>query len=631
MYPLRDAVMSTTTSSLAWDTANSPFATVVGTNYAPSSAELTQLNEILIRPRKELDRLDSEIARVQATLDSLRLQKQSVETYIEAHRALGSIVRRIPPETLGEIFQWCLPLDTEYGVRSMEYAPLLLTTICREWRHIALSSPRLWSSLHIYFHPHLRDDVRSRRVAGVESWLRRSGGLPKAISLCGYSFGSHRPAFVRSRSKSPNTLVPLLKSLISFGDTLQHLSLSLNANDLLAFQELIPPSSSFTSLTTFKFEDLGHSSISATKLGLEALPPFLSRMPALQTLEIKKLTGRGDVQFHTLHSRWNMLTNLSILPSLDPADLFSILAQTRALKTLAVGITVTAADFDASSLPPASLIDLVRLELTIEVNRPPNFFPFNLGREEVDKEQNLQVACISALLSRVTCPALRTLYLSWRSVLAPVTQAPIIDFPVRALDTLGLEIPMTPEAFMECLSLVPNLVSLDFVDAGNVFQSQGTTTLQDVHLTALTPSADNPVSLCPHLRHFRMMDHSSCSSDLRSWSTHALARFIIARAKANILDYCDLYFVSSLSLSDEEMRDLRAVKEDGKMKLRIYGSRALPPPPPPPPPQVREVYEDEPMSGLVCQNQNQTGGAALHRRLSDILETCAGLDVDMII
>ncbi|KAF5384589.1 hypothetical protein D9757_007475 [Collybiopsis confluens] len=57
---------------------SSPFAPILGTNYAPSFGELAKLKEFLVEPQQELDRLGSEITRVQAILDGLVSKKQEL-------------------------------------------------------------------------------------------------------------------------------------------------------------------------------------------------------------------------------------------------------------------------------------------------------------------------------------------------------------------------------------------------------------------------------------------------------------------------------------------------------------------------------------------------------------------------
>ncbi|KAE9397259.1 hypothetical protein BT96DRAFT_823573, partial [Gymnopus androsaceus JB14] len=132
----------------SWNTEHSPFVSIIGTNHVPSTAELKSLKAHLVHPEIELSRLETEIDRVQTLLSGLLSEKQKLKDYVEAHRALASPVRQIPPETLAEIFVECLPTAPSYPVRSLAEAPLILTIICRDWRRVALTTPRLWASLH---------------------------------------------------------------------------------------------------------------------------------------------------------------------------------------------------------------------------------------------------------------------------------------------------------------------------------------------------------------------------------------------------------------------------------------------------------------------------------------------------
>ncbi|KAJ7745472.1 hypothetical protein DFH07DRAFT_17623 [Mycena maculata] len=59
--------------------------------------------------------------------------------------ALSFPVLTLPTEITTEIFTCCLP-KTPRDPRSCD-APLLLTRICQQWRDIALSTPRLWTTV----------------------------------------------------------------------------------------------------------------------------------------------------------------------------------------------------------------------------------------------------------------------------------------------------------------------------------------------------------------------------------------------------------------------------------------------------------------------------------------------------
>ncbi|KAE9403034.1 hypothetical protein BT96DRAFT_512273 [Gymnopus androsaceus JB14] len=151
-------------------------------NHVPSAEDRLHVKEHLIQTQLKIAELESEIARVQTLLDALLLGRDKATKYIEAHRIFVSPMRRLPAETLSEIFVRCLPED-RYAVRDIAQALLLLTTVSREWRRTAIVTPALWSSLHIYLPSTLSSQAIERRVMGFALWLKRSGSLPIFISL----------------------------------------------------------------------------------------------------------------------------------------------------------------------------------------------------------------------------------------------------------------------------------------------------------------------------------------------------------------------------------------------------------------------------------------------------------------
>lgn len=85
---------------MSWNTELSPFASVIGTNYVASAEELESLQTLLVHPQQELSRLETEIEQIQNVLNDLLSRKRIVLNYLNAHKALASPVRQIPPETL---------------------------------------------------------------------------------------------------------------------------------------------------------------------------------------------------------------------------------------------------------------------------------------------------------------------------------------------------------------------------------------------------------------------------------------------------------------------------------------------------------------------------------------------------
>jgi len=177
----------------------------IGTNYIPSEEELDHIkNSILPKPISKLADLEREIDRIQETYSSLMEQRQALLAEIEGYHNLISPARRLPIDILQEIFLHTLPTPHN-ALMDPHKCPLLLTRICHGWRKIALSTPQLWSSIHIpipplasgHHHPWgLMDFGNSpeefkvsalsflqKYAIYIANWLGRSGECPLSISL----------------------------------------------------------------------------------------------------------------------------------------------------------------------------------------------------------------------------------------------------------------------------------------------------------------------------------------------------------------------------------------------------------------------------------------------------------------
>ncbi|KAJ6480955.1 hypothetical protein C8R45DRAFT_318783 [Mycena sanguinolenta] len=120
----------------------------------------------------------------QERMRELTMDKKAIDNYLL--RIIYPILTRIPVEITSEIFLHCLPaLDA--ALPSPNSAPLLLGRICRTWRDIAYTNPRLWAVMKI---------CSWRQTDWVENWLSRAGGAPLSLSLehslsyCLFSKGS---------------------------------------------------------------------------------------------------------------------------------------------------------------------------------------------------------------------------------------------------------------------------------------------------------------------------------------------------------------------------------------------------------------------------------------------------------
>ncbi|KAJ6512628.1 hypothetical protein C8R45DRAFT_1206661 [Mycena sanguinolenta] len=181
---------------------DSPFEKIFHTNTVPSDADCQRIRQLLARPLEKAAALTAKIECLQAQINQLGEERDHLNSFIDPHLALISPARRLPPEVVAEIFAACLPSHRNPIISGKE-APLLLSHICHEWRNIALTTPRLWASLHVIAPIEKRcQEIRE----AVDIWLSRSGVLPLSISLvhstaAGLDFRAVLEAFIPYSSR----------------------------------------------------------------------------------------------------------------------------------------------------------------------------------------------------------------------------------------------------------------------------------------------------------------------------------------------------------------------------------------------------------------------------------------------
>lgn len=159
-------------------------------NEPPSVQETAEAKKAFEIVFGKVRALEDEIARLQNKRKTLEIETRDLEAFMDGHTRLLSPARKLLPEILQEIFFYCLPV-AHNAVLDAKEAPLLLGRVCSQWRRIAYSTPRLWTSIHIIAYPidSTRRSASCREIARIEaisSWLSRSGILPLSISMyCG--------------------------------------------------------------------------------------------------------------------------------------------------------------------------------------------------------------------------------------------------------------------------------------------------------------------------------------------------------------------------------------------------------------------------------------------------------------
>ncbi|KAJ7019210.1 hypothetical protein C8F04DRAFT_1148441 [Mycena alexandri] len=211
---------------------SSPFTSKLGTNYCPKDEELVEIKNLIIEPTLRLRRLDDEIVELQSALDKLAAERDSVEAFVDAHKALISPARRLPLDIIQEVFVACLPTHRNC-VMSASEAPVLLGRICGLWRAISLSTPRLWSKIHIVepFHwlpSPLLEKKLAQRLETTKIWLERSGQCRLSISLECRTDGNDSSGYLPDHSTSAVTpgAMQFLQALIPSSRRWRHIHFS---------------------------------------------------------------------------------------------------------------------------------------------------------------------------------------------------------------------------------------------------------------------------------------------------------------------------------------------------------------------------------------------------------------------
>ncbi|KAL0576095.1 hypothetical protein V5O48_005869 [Marasmius crinis-equi] len=310
-----------------------PFARFLGTNHAPSEEEQKNLLALIRNPEEKIRKLEEEISRLEAERDGLK-------SFVDRHRALLSPFRRLPADVWRGIFICCLP-NNKLGLctRTTSEAPLLLTTICRSWRDIALSTPRLWNSIHIYlptprigFDGERFQSAMQARNEGFRRWLEKSGSLPLTISLStGEAYVEPGLTVAHDYSKLRGLRTELIDMLarycrrwkiMAFGEAT--LSIVANAFGRLTTQDLPLLESIHTNGNVFLRQDFvtGESN----PIRLSAIGSLLSRASSLRALQLTGEFFSEQSLLSDLPLSWSRLTELRISrPSGHYGDCYELL------------------------------------------------------------------------------------------------------------------------------------------------------------------------------------------------------------------------------------------------------------------------------------------------------------------
>ncbi|KAJ6453913.1 hypothetical protein C8R45DRAFT_944829 [Mycena sanguinolenta] len=147
-------------------------ACLLTSNDVPLDSEIPAIQQIISDDDDRLGALDAEIRTVnaeilhlQTTLTQLTQRRTDTIQHLREHRSIVSVVRRVPPELICEIFAWS-------AAQQRKTPPWRLGFISRAWRQHDVGYPSLWSCLTIPAYP-LTETFVTLRLSALKAQISR--------------------------------------------------------------------------------------------------------------------------------------------------------------------------------------------------------------------------------------------------------------------------------------------------------------------------------------------------------------------------------------------------------------------------------------------------------------------------
>jgi hypothetical protein len=124
----------------------------------------------------------NEDMQLQQKIQELQGRRRKLRTTMNANH--DPFVLKLPPEVASHIFLLSMgERDTREVSGDGLPTPFLLGAVCRGWRHLARSTPHLWSRLAFVLPKSKKSTIMKSLPHLVTDWLERSGGLPLTLDI----------------------------------------------------------------------------------------------------------------------------------------------------------------------------------------------------------------------------------------------------------------------------------------------------------------------------------------------------------------------------------------------------------------------------------------------------------------
>ncbi|KAF9525544.1 hypothetical protein CPB83DRAFT_859453 [Crepidotus variabilis] len=487
-----------------------PFYSLLNSGFIPREEDAFIIKDILNRQVVEAASLENQIAPIKAMYEVLLNCRHGLQSSIKGLQGLVSLPRRnrIPEDILREIFLRCLP-DTHDAVIHPNESPILLTHICSSWRRVALSTPLLWSTIHLplynspSFYPpippptstELEENVQARERV-IQTWLDRSSTCPLSLTLIDLDLppasqkifnlivsSSHRWRSMKF-STSHQRIQTMSESNQLDLSVLQNLEIELQATGSWESHNLIPQAhSKLQTSPLFSAPNIRHFSLSSFMAPVGSLP-----------------------------IKWEGLTQMKLAYNDHPktvAEMLSLLRPCRKLVSFSILISHTPVHF------PNQTVQNFTSDDDGSVVYLPDLVTFEISSSAATSSPDE--------FSRLHMPSLKNLTYSYPVL--PGTHTPLVSltqsYTIRSLSISTST--LREDDFLQCLRCCKELTSLTLFASESFVVNAGRIENKDDILKSLSlPDADGEI-LCPKLEN---LQHSVGSFIETHWSDEEVLNFV---------------------------------------------------------------------------------------------------------
>lgn len=176
---------------------------LTGSNDVPSQEEAFVIQQGLVVAEEHLARIRMAAHELRVSITQLPMQTENIHracrlvvlleyarnlqqelySFIQQHRKILSITRRVPLEIWSEIFTYLSPMLDPCHIDPSS-TPWVLGHVCSTWRTVVKNTPAMWTDVFVDLPMYNRSELRSlERRERLKTVIQRSKALPRQLHL----------------------------------------------------------------------------------------------------------------------------------------------------------------------------------------------------------------------------------------------------------------------------------------------------------------------------------------------------------------------------------------------------------------------------------------------------------------